>query len=77
MFRVEEFPMRTFIVSAFLIFGSMSGSLLIGRQVPSPPMTFREGVDYVQVDALVTDRAGNLVRGLTKEDFEIFEDGKP
>ena len=55
----------------------MSGSLLIGRQVPSPPMTFREGVDYVQVDALVTDRAGNLVRGLTKEDFEIFEDGKP
>src|SRR6478672_4525603 len=68
--------MRTFVIPAFLIVVAMSGSALMGQQLPSPPITFREGVDYVQVDALVTDRAGNVVRGLTKDDFEIFEDGK-
>src|SRR5215831_3869959 len=70
-------PMRVFILSAFLIVVAMSRSVLIGQQIPSPPITFREGVDYVQVDALVTDRAGNVVRGLTKDDFRILEDGKP
>src|ERR1051325_5924710 len=68
--------MRTFVISAFLIVVAISGSVLIGQQLPSPPITFREGVDYVQVDALVTDRGGNVVRDLTKDDFEIFEDGK-
>ena len=55
----------------------MTGSVLIGQQLSSPPITFREGVDYIQVDALITDRAGNVVRGLTKDDFEIFENAKP
>ena len=34
-------------------------------------------VEYVEVDAVVTDRDGQFVRGLTKDDFQIFEDGKP
>src|SRR5262245_66627573 len=68
--------MRMFLISAFLIVVAMRGSVLIGQQLPSPPITFREGVDYVQVDALVTDRGGNIVRDLTKADFEIFENGK-
>ena len=32
--------------------------------------------EVVQLDAVVTDSKGNLVRNLTKEDFEILEDGK-
>ena len=45
---------------------------------PSPPSpTFRLNVEYVEVDAVVTDRDGQFVRGLAKEDFQIFEDGKP
>src|SRR5688572_23248664 len=44
---------------------------------PLPPVTFRAEIDYVEVDAVVTDERGNLVKGLAKEDFEIFEDGKP
>ena len=32
---------------------------------------------YVDVDAVVTDAQGNVVRGLTKDDFELFEDGRP
>ena len=33
-------------------------------------------VRVVNVDVVVTDRSGNPVHGLTKDDFEIFEDGK-
>src|SRR5262245_15207259 len=32
-------------------------------------------VSIVNVDVFVTDKAGNRVRGLTKDDFEVFEDG--
>ena len=39
--------------------------------------TFRAGVDYVEIDAVVTDRQGNFVRNLTKSDFQVLEDGKP
>lgn len=39
--------------------------------------TFRAGVDYVEIDALVTDRQGNFVRNLSKSDFQVMEDGKP
>lgn len=36
---------------------------------------FRAGVDLVTVGATVSDRRGNLVTGLTADDFELFEDG--
>ncbi|HEX7795923.1 MAG TPA: VWA domain-containing protein, partial [Vicinamibacterales bacterium] len=38
--------------------------------------TFKTQVEYVEVDALVTDQQGNFVRDLTKNDFQVFEDGK-
>jgi VWFA-related protein len=48
---------------------------------PAPPQgldspTFRLQVDYVEVDAVVTDQQGRFVRDLKKEDFQIFEDRK-
>src|ERR1700674_5142872 len=51
-------------------------------QQPQPPpgqpaVTFKAEVDYVDVDTIVTDQQGNFVKGLTKDDFEILEDGKP
>ena len=45
------------------------------QQTPAP--TFRALVDAVQVDAFVTDRAGNPVRSLRLDDFELLEDGRP
>jgi len=39
--------------------------------------TFRAEVEYVEVDALVTNEQGRFVPGLRKDDFQIFEDGKP
>lgn len=52
---------------------------------PAPPDTpsarseqvIRVGVDLVQVDATVTDRAGRHVSDLSADDFEILQDGRP
>lgn len=38
---------------------------------------FRANVDLIVVSAIVRDAADALVRGLTREDFELREDGKP
>src|ERR671923_3064050 len=40
-------------------------------------VTFRTDVNFVEIHAIVTDERGNLVRDLSKDDFEVFEDGKP
>lgn len=39
--------------------------------------TFRSSVLRVGVSALVVDADGRPVRGLTNEDFQVFEDGRP
>src|SRR5437762_3173110 len=46
------------------------------RSAACTSATFRVTVDYVEVDVVVTDRDGNLVRDLKKDDFQVFEDGK-
>lgn len=38
--------------------------------------TFKVEVEYVEVEATVTDEQGDFVRGLTADDFEVFEDGR-
>jgi VWFA-related protein len=38
---------------------------------------FRAGINFVRVDAIVTDRQGNPIPDLQQTDFEISEDGKP
>src|SRR5436190_18398500 len=37
---------------------------------------FKSTTVLVQVPAVVTDKSGNHVHGLTKDDFQIFENGK-
>ena len=48
-----------------------------GQEQQQPPVTFRLEVNYVEVDAVVTDEDGAFVDDLTLEDFEVFEDGEP
>jgi VWFA-related protein len=38
---------------------------------------FRTGINFVRVDAIVTDKKGEPVTDLRATDFEVFEDGKP
>ena len=42
-----------------------------------PAVTFKVEINYVEVDAVVTDAQGNFAADLKKEDFQVFEDGKP
>jgi VWFA-related protein len=42
----------------------------------SPQATVKVGVDLVNVLFTVTDRKGNLVPGMTRQDFLVEEDGK-
>ena len=52
-------------------------SVTVASQGPSEQTpTFKAEVEYVDVDAVVTDAAGAVVRDLRKEEFQIFEDGK-
>lgn len=44
-------------------------------QDPAPPL--RVAVTLVQVDAVVLDRAGRQATNLARDDFQLFEDGKP
>lgn len=64
-------------VGLFLL---VAGVVLSAGQSPQPPApqtpTFRADVEYVEVDALVTDQQGAFVRGLTQDDFEVSEGGK-
>ncbi len=49
----------------------LAGIPLSGQQV------FRAGVDLTTFGVTVTDRKGNIVTGLDRDDFEIIEDGRP
>lgn len=42
----------------------------------APRATFRANLTVVSVDVVVRDKDGNVVRGLTLDDFEIREDGR-
>jgi VWFA-related protein len=59
---------------------SLLALLAQGSQPPSsvqPPVTFKSEVNYVEIDARVTDVQGNFVRDLTQADFKIVEEGQP
>ena len=56
---------------ALLIMAGLIGNGPVGAQVP-----FRTQVDLVGLGVTVLDRKGNLVTELTKNDFEVYEDGK-
>ena len=58
--------------------------ITVGRSHPEQPASpqdapqpvFRAGVNFVRVDVIVTDRRGNPVTNLTRDDFEVFEDDR-
>jgi VWFA-related protein len=67
---------RSRIVGSIAVLTAAAG--LIGRAQPpaSQLPTFKSGVEYVDVDVVVTDGEGHFVRGLTRDDFEVLEDGR-
>jgi VWFA-related protein len=49
---------------------------ILAAQAPQQP-TFRVQVEAIEIDASVSDARGNVVTDLTKDDFEILENGRP
>jgi VWFA-related protein len=56
---------------------TMMAAVRASSQQTLPQPVFTAGTDLVEVQAVVTDKKGNIVRGLARGDFQITEDGRP
>ena len=59
-----------------LLSGLLAGSAALAQSAASPP-TFPAQVEQVTVDVVVTDRKGEPLTGLKKEDLAVYENGVP
>ena len=66
----------TLLAAGFLL---TSVAVTAGAQEETAPQVFRETaeVNVVNVEVAVTDKQGRPVNGLGRENFELFENGKP
>jgi VWFA-related protein len=71
----DQIALRTSIMKPILTFAAMAAAALplFGQQKLVESIEVR----VVNIDVVVTDRTGNPVTGLTKDDFELFENGRP
>ncbi len=63
--------MRRYLLLLLILLGASAGS---AQQQGT--ITFRSETNFVEVHAIVTDRTGAFVRGLTADDFEVYEGGR-
>jgi hypothetical protein len=75
---------RSLPLLSTLLLAVLGGSVLAAAQKPAdpaPPTTTGFGetieVNVVNVEVFVTDKKGQRISGLTRDDFEILEDGRP
>ena len=64
------------VLAAVLMTGALASGA-DGQSTVAPPAgaTFRGGIDLVTVSAVVRDRKGKIVKNLTREDFEVIDNG--
>jgi VWFA-related protein len=60
-----------------LALGVLALALGVRASVSAQQAVFRTSTQYVRVDVVVTDKDDKPIEGLTKDDFEILEEGKP
>jgi VWFA-related protein len=68
--------MRRSIVAGLWLCTALGFSSVNAQQPAPQPLVEKIDVRVVNVDVTVTDRSGKPVRGLTRDDFELTEDGK-
>jgi VWFA-related protein len=75
---------RTLIAGAVVLFTAAVTLTSQGRPQPqqtpqqqNQAPTFRSSTALVEVDIIVKDKDGKFVAGLTADDFEVLEEGKP
>ena len=52
-------------------------AVFLGMVVAAQTPSFRSAIETVLVTVTVADANGRLITGLTRNDFEVFEDGEP
>jgi VWFA-related protein len=67
---------RRFCLSLFVLLVAVTVAPIARQSVQRRP-SFRSGVELIYVNVIVRDGNGNIVRGLTREDFTLVEDDKP
>jgi VWFA-related protein len=74
--------MRNILHVAALVL--LAAAAAIGQSAPQsapaggqPPATFKVEVNYVEIDAVVTDAQGKFVTDLGKDDFQVLDAGAP
>lgn len=60
-----------------LVISAIFSQTAVSQETESPVTTLHADARSVVVDVIVTGKDGKAVTGLTRQDFEIFEDGKP
>src|SRR5688572_12140469 len=70
------------VVAVVVLLASLVQTGSAQQEAAAPPAgqdplaTFKAGINFVRVDVIVTDRKDAPVTNLTKDDFEVIEDGK-
>jgi len=72
--RRGAFRMRTLVEAACV--AALLSTVLLAQEPQSQQPAFRSGASTVAVYATVTDSEGRLVPNLTREDFEVYDNGK-
>jgi Ca-activated chloride channel homolog len=75
-------PSCCYLLAALLLFSSLTGTCLSQSQLSHPPnsaasATISVNSELVALPVRVTDSNGNVVSGLTQQDFSVFEEGRP
>src|SRR2546421_143073 len=66
-----------FLVALVLAFLGSLGVRAQQQPADQTELTFRAGINFVTVDAYVSDSKGQPATDLKQSDFEVFEDNKP
>ena len=68
---------RTRVTSLAAITALCLGAATAGQEQEQESARFKSGIQLVNVTATVTDEDGRFVDSLRKEDFAVYENGKP
>jgi Ca-activated chloride channel family protein len=74
--RVTIFTMRRAPSLALALLTAAVLTATVRGQFIRDPKLYRSGVELTSINATVRDAEGHLVTGLSRESFEIFEDGE-
>lgn len=75
-----NFMFRLIAITPLLTVVSLAAQQSPAPSRPDPgqaPMTFKVEVNYIEIDATVMDSQGHPVTDLSRDDFQLIEDGKP